>query len=150
MSARCQWQWASLTRGGGAKLMIVALGCGFALAGSPQLHERVHHSSGRPAHPYAIILRNVDKCVKTVKKQPTDAAVALSPVAPLPEEPVIFRSGFQGSFWNRAITRMDRRVSLQAHPCRSQACSPERSQSLHGKRIRREVIQSRHASRDFE
>jgi hypothetical protein len=25
--------------------MIVALGCGFALAGSPQLHERVHHST---------------------------------------------------------------------------------------------------------
>ena len=51
--------------------------------------QRVHHSSARPAHPCAIILRNADKCVKTVKKQPAGAVVAMRRiVAPSPEHPV--------------------------------------------------------------
>src|SRR5215471_12633291 len=80
MSARCHWRWASLTRGGGAKLMIVALGCAFAFAGSPQLHKRVHQSSARPAHPCAITLRNAGRCVKPVARQ-FKVAVAFPAVA---------------------------------------------------------------------
>lgn len=86
MSAGCHWQWASVTRRDGAKLMILALAGAFVFAGSPQLHERVHHSSARPSHACSITLRNAGNCLKAVE-QPARAMVVVSPVASLPQHP---------------------------------------------------------------
>ena len=91
MSARRYWQWASFTRGGGAKLMIVALSAAFALVGSPRLHECIHRHSARPAHSCTVLLRNTkgvkaieDRARRPVGRMPTVTLaaprVALIPV----------------------------------------------------------------------
>ncbi|HEY4273517.1 MAG TPA: hypothetical protein VGM65_16075 [Candidatus Udaeobacter sp.] len=66
MSVRCHWRWASLARGGGAKLIIVTLAGAFAFAGTPQLYKWIHRRSARPAHSCVIMLPHSVKRVVPV------------------------------------------------------------------------------------
>ena len=88
MSARCHWQWASLMRGVGATGVIVACFCALALAGSPQLHEHMHHASTGAGHSCTITLCNAGKCLKAVT-QPVKPLVIIAPVIVLTKHPVI-------------------------------------------------------------
>ena len=67
MCARCHRRWASWLRQGGAAGMIVVCACALALAGSPQLHERVHHAGSGPGHSCAITLLDAGKCIKGIE-----------------------------------------------------------------------------------
>ena len=67
MSARCHWGWASLLRRLGVTGTIVVCSCALALAGSPQLHELLHHNGQRPAHSCEITLPKACKYAKALE-----------------------------------------------------------------------------------
>src|SRR5476649_263592 len=86
MDLGCHFGWASLLRRGGATGIIIACFGALALAGSPQLHERMHHASARAGHNCAITLRNAGRCLKAVA-QPVQPLAIIGPVIVLTKHP---------------------------------------------------------------
>jgi hypothetical protein len=67
MSARCQRRLPWLVRWFGAASIIAVCAGSLALAGSPQLHERIDHHRTRLIHSCAITLSNTGKCLKAIE-----------------------------------------------------------------------------------
>jgi hypothetical protein len=72
-----------LLRRSGVTGTIVVCASELALAGSPQLHERIYHQGTRPAHHCAITLPNAGKCVQALESR-ARLLVCRTPAAILP------------------------------------------------------------------
>ena len=83
MRARCQRRLAWLLRCFGAAGVIVVCAGSLALAGSPQLHERIDHHGARLIHSCAIGVSKAGKCPRAIETC-ARALVRRTPTAILP------------------------------------------------------------------
>jgi len=76
-----------LLRRCGAAGVIVACACTLALAGSPQLHEHMHHVGTGTGHACAITLLDAGKCIKGIESKPEPVVVSAAMFVPLAKLP---------------------------------------------------------------
>ena len=83
MTGRCHWGWASLVRRFSVTGTIVVCTGALVLAGSPQLHERIHHQRARLIHSCAVTLAGTGKCTRAIESR-ARLLVRRTPAAILP------------------------------------------------------------------
>ena|SRR5438876_11871538 len=83
MTGRCHWGWASLVRRFSVTGTIVVCTGALVLAGSPQLHERIHHQRARLIHSCGLTLARAGKCTPAIENR-ARLLVCRTPAAILP------------------------------------------------------------------
>src|SRR5262249_5399776 len=86
MRVRCQRGLARLLRCLGAVGVVAACAGSLALAGSPQLHERIYHHGARLIHSCAITLPKAGKCTRVIEGR-ARLLVRRTPAAIVPAPP---------------------------------------------------------------